>query len=522
MIHSINEHSSNHLNRRLQITAAMVTGAMAAVIVMTFCSPVIATEVAGQPFDESFHDNSNNLQLAGLFQIPKPQTVPKSESGTESAAGAGDEPAAETGSGLIRTPTWQLPSTLTWQWGYGSESEAVFRRNPNLNSQLQDNQIILVPEINGHIVYRPTDWLETTLELIFQYEYAAQEQGMLTLPDGEIQYAEERGASFLVDQAFFTIGKISDPLQFSLGRRNYEDNRHWLYDTSMDILMIQHKGKKFKTQLTFGREVFLNLDPLKREVTDRINTTMLYTEYRGIEDVQLAGYVIQRDDQDGKDGRPLLMGVRALGYPSKELSYWTELAYMDGHDELSQNFSAYAFDVGGTYRMFDLPLHPNFTIGYAYATGDDPNSSSNNEFRQSGLQSNEARMGGVSELRYYGEALSPELSNLSILTLGVSFYLAHNMTIDLVYHKYRLDEIADELRNSEITALMNQDETRLSKDVGSGFDIVLGVRRLFGIKRLGMDLRTGWFFPGQAFLLEHEDSFRYADTGASIVIKLWY
>jgi alginate production protein len=470
-------------------------------------------------------DGIGDVQLAGMFQLPpKPKPAPAAEPGgaTEATAQPGTDTEAGSDTGLIRTPTWQLPTTLTWQWGYGSESDVEYRRNPDLNNHIQDNFLIIVPEINAHVIYRPTDWVETTLELILQYEYAAQEQDILMLPDGEVQYAEERGASLLVDQAFITLGKISDPFQFSLGRRNYEDNRHWLYDASMDILMLQHKTKKFKTQLTFGREIFLNLDPLKRQIKDRINTLMLYAEYRGIEDMQLGAYAIYRNDLDTNE-RPLLFGLRSLAFPSKNLNYWTELAYLDGHDELSRNFSAYAFDVGGTYRFLESRRQPNITLGYAFATGDDPNSSSNNEFRQSGLQSNEARFAGVSEFRYYGEGLSPELSNLNILTVGVGFHPAYNMTLDLVYHKYRLDEIAEELRNSDITALMNQDDTRLSKDVGSGVDIVLGIRRVFGIKRLGLDIRAGWFFPGAAFRIEQEDgSFRDADGGSAIYVKVWY
>jgi alginate production protein len=290
----------------------------------------------------------------------------------------------------------------------------------------------------------------------------------------------------------------------------------------MDIVMLQHKTKKFKTQLTFGREIFLNLDPLKRQVKDHINTLMLYTEYRGIEDMQIGAYAIHRNDIDTNE-QPLLIGLRSLAFPSNKLNYWTELAYLDGHDELSRDFSAYAFDVGGTYRFLESRRQPNITLGYAYATGDNPNSSSNNEFRQSGLQSNEAHFAGVSEFRYYGEGLSPELSNLHILTVGVGFHPRYNMTLDLVYHNYRLDEFAEELRNAEITALMNQDDTRLSKDVGSGLDVVLGIRRLFGIKRLGVDIRAGWFFPGDAFRIEQEDgSFRQADAGSAIYVKVWY
>ncbi len=503
------------------MAAAGITGVLAAVSVMTCCEAAAVVEAKERPADESFPEVSNNLQLAGMFQVPKPEAAPKAEPKAETGAETGTKAEAGQQSSKIDIPAWQLPSSLTWQWGYGSESDVEYRRNPDLDDTVKDNLHLVVPEINAHVIYRPTDWLETTLEVILQYEYAVQEQGMITLPNDEIQYAEERGASFLVDQAFFTIGKVTEPFQFSLGRRNFEDNRHWLFDTSMDMVMLQHKQGKFRTQLTFGREVFLNLDPLKQQTKDNINTTMLYTDYRGIEDMQLGGYLVIRDDLRESE-RPMLIGVRALGYPSNKLNYWTELAYLGGMAAPAGTFSAYGYDIGATYILSENPRRPNISLGYAFGSGDDPNSSKNNEFRQTGIHSNEARLGGVSELRYYGEVLSPELSNLGILTLGFGFHLLHNMTIDLVWHKYRLDEMAEELRNSEITALMNQDDTMLSKDVGEGFDIVLGVRRLFGIKRLGMDLRAGWFYPGKAFRIETDDGFRKADNGSSVYVKFWY
>jgi alginate production protein len=89
-----------------------------------------------------------------------------------------------------------------------------------------------------------------------------------------------------------------------------------------------------------------------------------------------------------------------------------------------------------------------------------------------------------------------------------------------------LDGIADSIRNSELTALMNQDDTQLSKDMGSAFDVVIGFRNLFGVRRLGLDLRYGWFFPGKAFRIEEGDPadpvFRGADKGNSVVAKFWY
>ncbi len=451
-----------------------------------------------QPTDEGAASDATEVQEA-QFQLPQPSPE-------------GEEPAP------------QLPSRLVYEYGYGSESEVTYRTNPDLNRRVRDNALIVTPELNGHVTYRPTDWLETTLEMVFEREFPVREEHRITLPNGEIETSEDRQFSLLVDQAFVTLKDFTDPLEFTIGRRNFEDNRHWLYDTSMDGGVVLLKYGKFRVEASVGRESWVDGDLLDNEQTTRINTYMLYTRYRGIEDIQLAGYTIFRDDRDGEEGRPLWVGVSSQGMVSENFSYWTELAYMTGEDEMSRDFSAYAFDVGGTYRFTGLPLNPNVTLGFALGTGDgNPDSNKSNEFRQTGLQSNEIKFAGVSEFKVYGEALDPELSNLKIFTAGLGIRPAHNVSVDFVYHRYWLDEIADEPRNSALTALMNQDDTQQSKDVGSAFDIVIGFRSLFGIRRLGVDLRAGVFFPGDAFRVEEPGgSFRNADRGISLVTKFWW
>ena len=204
-----------------------------------------------------------------------------------------------------------------------------------------------------------------------------------------------------------------------------------------------------------------------------------------------------------------------------------------GKDETKKQFRGYAVDLGGTYRFPHLPYAPSITLGFAYGSGDgNPNDRRNREFRQTGLQSNEGRLAGIPKLKYYGEALDPELSNLQIFTLGVGFRPAPNVSVDLVYHRYKLNHLADTLRNSALTAEMNQDASRPSKQVGDALDIVVGIRNLFGIRRLGLDLRAGWFFPGHAFRNEvittnpvtrrQTSSYRNADLGISVIAKFWY
>jgi len=142
------------------------------------------------------------------------------------------------------------------------------------------------------------------------------------------------------------------------------------------------------------------------------------------------------------------------------------------------------------------------------------------QFRQTGLQSNEARYIGLAKFKTYGEVLDPELSNLKIVTLGAGARLTPGLSVDLVYHRYRLDAIAGEIRNWALTAQMNQGPGVPSTDVGQEIDLVLGFRGLFGLRRLGLDLRMGKFLPGKAFQA-HGGAGRPQglDRGLSVVAK---
>lgn len=461
-------------------------------------------------------DGVTNTQLA-QFQLPK------APSGDQVSPGDPDAP---------RYPERPLISRLTYQFSYGSESDITYRRDADLDKRLRDNSLILSPQINGNVIYRPSDRVEMMLEMILQRDIAAKEQKVVTLPNGQTQVAPRRYTSLPIDQAWVTFKQLGS-IDLTLGRRNFEDDRHWLYDTSLDGALVKLKQGAFQAEFSASRKDRLDLDLLAPVQKTRTDNYMFYLGYRGIEDIKLAGYTILRKDQTGREGDPVHMGLRAYGMPSDRLNFWTELGLLRGKDEVKKNFKGHAIDVGGTYRFPDLPYAPNVTLGYAYATGDDnPNDNTNHQFRQTGLQSNEGRLGGVPRLKYYGEALDPELSNLQILTAGLGFRPAPNVSVDLVYHHYRLNKIADEIRNSALTALMNQDDTRLSKDAGRGLDIVLGFRNLFGVRRLGLDLRAGWFFPGKAFrnedkvidpvTNEEKSVFRKANKSISVIAKFWF
>lgn len=426
-----------------------------------------------------------------------------------------------------RYPYRPLVQHLKYEYAIGTESPMEYRRNSDLNGQVSDNVLIVTPQLNGLVIYRPTDWLVGTLELVLEKEYAVQAPAVITLPSGEQIFPKNQPTSLLVDQGFVTVKRVTEPFELHAGRRNYEDERHWLYDTSLDMGSVELKLRSFRVEATGGREALWDLDFGTNQVKDRIDTYMLYAEYRGIEDTKLAAYAIRRHDRTRGEGRKLNLGVRALGNPSDRFKYWVELGLLRGRDEESREFRGRALDIGATYTLKGYSFYPSFTVSYAYGSGDsNPDDNVNKEFRQTGMESNEEKWAGVAKFKYYGEALDPQLSNLKIFTVGFGFRPARSVTVDLVYHWYRLDAVAEEVPNSPITAIMNQNEARPSKDVGRGFDVVIGIRNVFGVRRLGIDLRAGWFYPGDAYQIAEGDpddpTFRRADKGVGVVAKLWY
>ena len=479
-------------------------------------APAAGSTDAAPPLDRPPRHDDADLRVA-QFQLPPPTSTLPAIPGDPVYSSYPERP---------------FISRLSYQFSYGSESDVTDRRNVDLDKRLKDNSLILSPQINGSIIYRPTDRVEMMLEMVLQQDFASQEEKIVILPNGQTQLAPRRYLMLPIDQAWVTFKEVG-PVDLTFGRRNYEDDRHWLYDTSLDTALARFKEGSLQAEFSYSRKDRFDGDLWGPTQKTRNDTYMAYLAYRGIEDMRLGGYTIYREDQAGREGQPLHLGLRASGNPSDRFNFWSELAMLRGKDETKKQFRGYAVDLGGTYRFPHLPYAPSITLGFAYGSGDgNPNDRRNREFRQTGLQSNEGRLAGIPKLKYYGEALDPELSNLQIFTLGVGFRPAPNVSVDLVYHRYKLNHLADTLRNSALTAEMNQDASRPSKQVGDALDIVVGIRNLFGIRRLGLDLRAGWFFPGHAFRNEvittnpvtrrQTSSYRNADLGISVIAKFWY
>ena len=338
---------------------------------------------------------------------------------------------------------------------------------------------------------------------------------------GDVVAAQKRKPTLVVEQALINVRGITAPFEFNVGRRNYEDERHFLYDGSIDVASVSLRHEDIRAEAFVGRDVLWSLDLLQKARKVPSETMMLHADYRGFDNQILSLYAMRRHDMSGKEGTPITFGFRASGRPTPQFSYWSQFALLRGSDENGRRFSGRSLEVGATYRFASLPYDPNITLAYAFGSGD-AGGERNTEFRQTGLHSNEAKFIGLAKFKAYGEMLDPELSNLKIATIGVGARATPGISIDLVYHRYRLDRLATEVRNWGLTALMNQPGTPPSKDVGQEVDLVVGFRGLFGVRRLGLDLRMGKFFPGKAFRTADggaTPTLRRADNGVVVVAK---
>lgn len=159
---------------------------------------------------------------------------------------------------------------------------------------------------------------------------------------------------------------------------------------------------------------------------------------------------------------------------------------------IDRSVSGWALDAGITW-ILPVFAEPRFTLAYAIGSGDgSPVEGADRSFRQTGLHANEPGFGGVRRFRQYGLLLDPELSNLSVFTIGVGCSLLESSSLDLVYHRYRLDEPAYGLRAARIDATLNG----VDRDLGQAFDLVLGLEEW---ARVEVELSGSVFQAGPAF-----------------------
>jgi len=282
-----------------------------------------------------------------------------------------------------------------------------------------------------------------------------------------------------------------DGLSVQVGRQEYDDPREWLYDEYLDgARLFLHDAGRWGLQASYIHAV----EPLKDKLATWTDLHALL-EYRPADDVSVAAWVLRRTDSDeARNREPVWWGLRLLGAPTRSFDGWVDLAVMRGEDK-HEPLDAWAVDAGGTLA-FDATLRPTLTFGYAFATGDETGGDDvETTFRQTGYQDNTSRLGGVTSVFYYGAVLDPELSNISVLTLGGGFRPTASSSVELIWHRYRQHHPDDKVRGDLFDPPARPNGQ--SAELGWGIDLVVGLPRF--LDRVKASWTLGLFEPGEAF-----------------------
>lgn len=288
----------------------------------------------------------------------------------------------------------------------------------------------------------------------------------------------------------YTYISLSEHFALNLGRQDYTDERQWLYDEILDAGRIfAYLGPvQLDLSISKGRDLYD-----QQNSTQGINNTVFDARYYTSPKHFISLWYIAREDQTDRNFSPTLYGITTVAKPKKRLQYWLVVAKATGKAG-SEDIDGVGLDVGFAY-IFNSKQRPHILLGLAAGTGRTDKTSQAGAFRQTGLEDNSDKFGGLIRFHYYGEVMRPELSNKYITTMGLGERLNKNFSIDMVFHTYAQVVASTDLGDTRIKAT----PTGLEPDLGSEMDIIAGYRNL----NARAEFVFGRFEPGVAFTKQY-------------------
>jgi alginate production protein len=393
-------------------------------------------------------------------------------------------------------PKTRIELTPELSFGARIGLEYQLEKNFNMETRVRDDLYIKTPEMSFAFLYTPTEKFYTFLNVEFSRSIVNDER-MRT----EEKRKKKDETDMELKQVFFSY-TIMDGLNLKVGRQRIKDKREWVYDEKLDAIRLTYEFSKFKFDFSASEKKDKDLHD-NHGSDERFNNFVLYGRYAPNKDTEIAAYGFVRDGRSKKrKENPIFYGLQVNGELIDDLDYWLNFAHVRGRDG-SNKLRGFGFDSGFTYEFDDVPLKPSIVLGYAFGSGDD-NTSDNidRSFRQTGLQDNNAKLNGVSKIKYYGEMFDPELSNLVIATGGIGIRPMRKTSIELIYHYYRQHKRSDEIFDAEI----DEDPDGLNKILGQEIDLVAAYKYKSKKINIKTSMVLGYFMPGQAFPREVDNA----------------
>lgn len=290
-----------------------------------------------------------------------------------------------------------------------------------------------------------------------------------------------------VQEAYVIAHRIGGSA-FSLqaGRQRFRDSREWFFDEYLDAVRVSADLGDWAIEGAVAEGVLAGDVATRSRRDKRQYVGEVTRRFGGFGKTSL--FAIQRDDRGPLDDDPLWLGGTSEFKHASGSRVWAVGATRRGHRGATA-LGGWALDTGATLVWTDGTATPSFTVGYAQASGDAVGGDGRDtEFRQTDLEDNTARMGGLRRLTYYGELFDPELSNLRVWTAGVGFRPARTVGIDIVAHRYLQSVLDDSLRSDAF----DRDATETSPLLGHELDAAV----TFRLGRVDVDLTAGVFLAG--------------------------
>ncbi len=307
--------------------------------------------------------------------------------------------------------------------------------------------------------------------------------------------ANETGSATTVEltQAYLLAPNLGGlGLAIQVGRQDFESSREWLFDDYLDAIRLYFFGVaplRFEVALIHAVEP---LNPKFRTWTDFLGMTTLRIDKHSA----LSAYVFARRDTDVRNREPIWWGAMYAGRISSQFRPWANFSLMRGSDK-ERPVRAYAFDIGATCLANDIEWTPSVTAGYAFASGDKTNVDDfDHGYRQTGYEDNVSRYGGLSKVPLYGLVLSPELSNLKVVTLGAGCRPFNAGSLEVIYHDYTQHYAEPDLQGTGLIDPPARPSGQ-SRDIGSAIDFVASSPEV--LQRIRAVWSIGVFNPGEAY-----------------------
>ncbi len=346
------------------------------------------------------------------------------------------------------------------------------------------------------------------------------------------------------DQAWVRIDRLwGSALSLQAGRLSWTERRSFWWDEDLDGIRLSYVGNGWGLRAGVARE-FARVSTAQQRIEPdtfgvkhwfgeatwqlarrhRLDAFLLVAQDRSGRDalgeLQIDEERLDRNDFDGR-----WFGVRASGQwrpaTGQRISYWSDAAIVRGretvttYDEVAAGFTArshrtravrgHAIDAGATLILQGVSLRPSFTAAYARGSGGARSTTVDENFRQTGLQENKARIAGVKRLQRYGELLQPELSNLEIVTLAAGVRMLKRSSLEVLLHRYR-----QRRASTTLLSRLSADPAGSSTKIGTETDVVLALREW---RQFEIVMRYARFRPSTAFAPRERDVAHAVEVG---------